>query len=146
MGQERRRSMLIIYALQVDNELHTALLTALDIYNTTGMEPCEMFCSFASYEFNPTDAQRAISSESALEEYRSKYTLPLEPEKPHDIVAELYAEIKTSFHELCRIRNIATLEAQKEFYKGFKELTMDNPAKIKQIIDGLLQVERPGKT
>lgn len=137
--------MLIIYALQVDNELHTALLTALDIYNTTGMEPCEMFCSFASYEFNPDDALKAVNSAEQLTEYSKRYERPLEPENPHDIVAELYAEIKTAFDELCEIRNITTPEAKKEFYKGFKELTMDNPAKIKQMIDALLKMERPSK-
>ncbi len=68
--------MLIIYALQVDNELQTALLTALDIYNTTGMEPCEMFCGFASYNFHPAEAACAVKSPEALEAYRVKHTLP----------------------------------------------------------------------
>lgn len=70
--------MLIIYALQVDNELHTALLTALDIYNTTGMEPCEMFCSFASYEFNAADALKAVNDENAFFEYIKKYKRDLD--------------------------------------------------------------------
>ena len=137
--------MLIIYALQVDNELHTALLTALDIYNTTGMEPCEMFCEFGSYDFEPADALRAVKSPEQLAEYRNRYERPLEPQKPHDIVAELYAEIKTLFDELCALRNITTPEAKKDFYKGFKDLTLDNPAKIKQILDSMLYLERPCK-
>ena len=137
--------MLIIYALEVDNELQTALLTALDIYNTTGMEPCEMFCSFASYEFNPTDALQAVKSDEALNAYKNQYERDLEPEKPHDIIAELHAEIKISLDELCALRNITTLEAKKELYKDMASLTFDNPVKIKRIIDTLLHTERPQK-
>jgi len=138
--------MLIIYAIQVDDELYTALMTALDIYSSTGMQPCEMFCSDASYEFNALDARKAIESDEALEAYKQKYALPLEAEKPHDIVAELYWELKIAFDELCVARKITTHEDKKEFYRGLSLLTLDNPAKIKQIVDTMLQWELAAKS